>query len=99
MSLYIDEGILQRIKNVLRNDEKVKDIIIFGSRAKGNAKPGSDIDVALIGDNIEFDDLCRLGTKLDELDLPYKIDIINYDSIKNPELKDHIDRVGIKIVE
>jgi predicted nucleotidyltransferase len=87
-----------QIINILKKDEKVQKIILFGSRAKGTAKSGSDIDLAIVGENINFRDLCRFGVQLDDLDLPYQIDLVDYNTITNPELKSHIDRVGITLI-
>lgn len=73
---------------------KIEEVIIFGSRAKGNFKPGSDIDLAINGKNLNFDDLLELHVKLDELNLPYKLDLILYNEIKDKEVLSHIKRLG-----
>lgn len=95
MSINLEPEILNKIKLVLKENQKVKSLILFGSRAKGTAKNGSDIDLAIVGDDISFRDLCQLGMNFDELDLPYKIDLVNYEAIKNEDLKEHINRVGV----
>lgn len=70
--------------------------VIFGSRAKGNYKPNSDIDIAVfVGDDGNIINI--ISTELDELPTPYKFDIIAYESIQNQDLKEHIDRVGKEI--
>lgn len=97
MSLELDTHIIEKIRSVMQGYTDIKHLVLFGSRAKGLAKNGSDIDLAIMGSEIGFRELCKLGAKLDELDLPYKIDIINYDSITNQALKEHIDRVGIEL--
>jgi predicted nucleotidyltransferase len=97
VSLELETHIIEKIRSVMRGYTDIKHLVLFGSRAKGSAKNGSDIDLAIVGNKIGFRELCKLGAKLDELDLPYKIDIINYDSITNQELKEHIDRVGIEL--
>jgi len=66
---------------------------IFGSRAKGNAQPNSDIDLALWG-HLSFLDLARIAGDLDELPLPYLFDVEAYDNIRDQPLREHIDRVG-----
>ncbi|MFP4486620.1 MAG: nucleotidyltransferase family protein [Campylobacterales bacterium] len=93
-----DSATLEKIYRVCKQEEKIENIILFGSRAKNSAKRGSDIDIAVIGDDFGFRDICRLGMKLDELDLPYNIDIVDYNTITNMELKNHIDRVGISFL-
>jgi type I restriction enzyme S subunit len=70
---------------------------LFGSRAKGNYKPGSDIDIALWGDELNAKDILSLHVSWNELELPYKLDLLNYTAIKEPALKEHIDRVGIEL--
>jgi predicted nucleotidyltransferase len=74
--------------------EKAK---IFGSRAIGNYKRGSDIDIAIIGNNITFGTVLRLKNYLEDSTLPYFVDILDYKSIKNQELKKHIDEKGIEL--
>lgn len=75
----------------------VEEAVVFGSRAKGNYKPGSDIDLAIKGPNLTIEDLCSLAGAFEESLLPFFVDLISYSSITNPDLKAHIDRVGITI--
>lgn len=83
------------ITRVLKVFPEVKEAIIFGSRAKGNHKPGSDIDLAVKGAFEDYHLVERLRHMLDEgLYLPYFFDVVDYDRISNPSLKEHIDRVG-----
>jgi len=97
----IDTGLKEteiiRIVDVLRENQKVGDIILFGSRAKGNYKKGSDIDIAVHSDNLTVSELLQLKSQLDELLLPYKIDVVVYENIQNQALRDHINRVGISV--
>jgi len=85
---------LAEIKGVLFNQKKVKTAIIYGSRAKGNYREGSDIDLTLKGD-LSYRNLVELSVELDDLNLPWKIDLSIYDQIQNKELREHIDRVGV----
>ncbi len=73
------------------------EVILFGSRVKGNFRPGSDIDLAVKGEGLDFQQFLRLLVKLDDLDLLYKIDAVNYRTIESQELLAHIDRVGISL--
>jgi len=95
--MNLDQRTTTRILNIFKEFDKVEKVILFGSRAKGTAKVGSDIDLALVGKGISFKDLCRMGARLEDLDLPNKIDLVEYNSITNPELKFHIERVGIEL--
>jgi predicted nucleotidyltransferase len=90
---------LESIIEVLRKSERIEKAVLFGSRAKGNYKPGSDIDIAVYGKNISFDDFLTLKLRLDELELLNKIDLVKFESIENPEFIDHINRVGICIYQ
>lgn len=75
----------------------IKKAVIFGSRAKGNYKKASDIDIALFGDQLDQIVLEISGKLNDQGPLPYKIDVLAYSTIDNNALRDHIDRVGIVI--
>ena len=97
MKFGISDNIINSIILVLESNSKVDKAFVFGSRAKGNYRDASDIDLAITGIDLNFDDVLQLGVKLDDLNLPYKIDLINYHTIKEPDLKDHIDRVGIEL--
>jgi predicted nucleotidyltransferase len=88
---------LKQIVEALEQFESIKKAVIFGSRAKGNQKNGSDIDIAVIAEELDFRKICQIGSRLDDLDLPYKVDIVDYNGISNKDLKEHIDRVGISL--
>jgi len=93
----LSEKVVENLKTVFAENAKIDKAIVFGSRAKGNYKEGSDIDITIKGQNLDFDDTLSLLRKIDDLNIPYKIDLINYDTINEPDLKDHIDRVGIEL--
>lgn len=86
---------LNRIISIFKSNQKVGKIILFGSRAKGNFEPGSDIDIVLQGTNLKLDDILYFKIKIDELSLPYKFDIAIYERIKDQALIEHINRAGI----
>lgn len=66
---------------------------IFGSRAIGNYKRGSDVDLVLYGSEITADILLQVGALLNEdLPLPYHFDLVHYETTDNAELKRHIDK-------
>jgi len=85
---------LNAIISVIKENNKITKIILFGSRAKGNFKNGSDIDLAIFSENLSFDDFLEIKVNLEELLLPYIIDLVDYNTITNEELKQHIQRVG-----
>jgi predicted nucleotidyltransferase len=85
------------ILSILNSNHKVDEVILYGSRAKGNYKPGSDIDICLKGAELSQIDVNKLLQQLDELNLPWIVDIICYNTITNEDLLEHIKRVGISI--
>jgi type I restriction enzyme, S subunit len=99
MKFGLTDKVVEKIKDVFEENSNIDKAIIFGSRAKGNYKPGSDIDIALKGQYLTFDDILKLHAKLDDLNMAYEIDLLNYDTIKEPALKEHIDRAGIVFYE
>lgn len=98
MKYGLSEATLEEILTVFRECNQVDDVILFGSRAKGTFRPGSDIDLAVKG-NMKFQEFLRLLVQLDDLELIYKIDAIQYSSIKSQELLDHINRVGVSLLQ
>ena len=99
MKFGLPDTTIENIQKVFENNAKIDKVIVFGSRAKGNYKEGSDIDLAVKGSNISFDDILQLHGQLDDLNLPYKIDLLDYATIKEKALVEHIDRVGIVFYE
>lgn len=89
----LSEKTIEIIKKLLSNYQQIKEVKIFGSRAKGNYKPSSDIDLALFG-NIDDKLLRHIASELDELPTPYQFDILNYNDIDNENLKNNIDKFG-----
>jgi len=73
----------------------IQEVHIFGSRAKGNFKKGSDVDLSIKGEYVTFEEINQLDDELNELsNLPYKFDLVHYEKNQSIELKEHIDRVG-----
>ena len=82
----------------LKRFPEIEEAVMFGSRAMGHAKKGSDVDMAVKGSKVTPETLLRLKSFLDEeLPLPYLFDLVHYESIQNPEFKTHIDSFGKKI--
>jgi len=86
---------VEDIIGVLRLQPEVEEALIFGSRAMGNYKNGSDIDIALKGEKINFDTVSTIRIRLDELPYLYMYDVIDYKKISNPAVTAHIDELGI----
>ena len=94
LGLTADE--LDLIRQVLLSHPGIQVVKIFGSRAKGTAKPYSDIDLAVWGEVDPFQ-AEEISAQLDELPLPYKFEVKPFASITLPALREHIERVGIEI--
>jgi len=94
----LDFGLSQRALDALRalfaSCEPVRRAIVYGSRAKGNFREGSDIDVALDAPDLSFDGFLRLKTLIDDLMLAWQVDLAVLSHIDNPDLLAHIARVG-----
>ncbi len=73
--------------------DTIDQVVIYGSRAQGNYRPGSDIDLTIVG-QLSYSDLMKLDNELDDLLLPFKIDLSLLEKIANPDLILHIERVG-----
>ena len=99
MEYGLKQNIIDDINIIFSNYSCIKKAILYGSRAKGNFKLGSDIDLCLFGENINLELIYKIKDDIDDLLLPYLVDIINYHDISNTELKDHINRVGIVFYE
>lgn len=86
-----------RIERVLASHPKIEAVILFGSRAKGIHKPGSDVDLALVGDLV-LNDVLDLHNDLDDLDLPIRFDLVDYRRVTDPDVLAHVNRVGVPIL-
>lgn len=95
-------GLLERdyyyIREAAEKDPAVETLILFGSRALGNYKAGSDVDLAVKGAQVDRCTILGLSERLNEaLPLPYFFDVLDYNAIENEALKNHIDRYGVVI--
>ena len=88
---------LEALISELKNNSNILEIILFGSRAKGTFSNGSDIDIALKGNELSLKDILDATYEVEKLLLPYKLDLVLYDRINEPDLVDHIGRVGVSL--
>ncbi len=91
----LNEQDIKAIQTVLEQYPAIDEVILYGSRAKGNYRNGSDIDLTLLGPGLDLTTLLKIENQLDDLLLPYKTDLSIFHKIENPDLIDHINRVGI----
>jgi len=95
----LSEAALSAICGVFAGYPAIRRVLLYGSRAKGSYRPGSDIDLTVDGSGVTENERLEMESRLDDLLLPNKIDLSLVSSIKNPSLLDHIQRVGIVIYE
>lgn len=90
---------LAKLNEVFAANDRIERVVLYGSRAKGNYKPFSDVDITLEGAELTRTDLSRISLTIDDLLLPYQFDISLFKSLTNPDLIEHINRVGITIYQ
>ena len=99
MNHGLSPATVAKIRGVLSRHPEVERAILYGSRAKGNYKRGSDIDLTLAGASLTEDIRGRIDDELDNLLLPYTFDLSILADLTHPDLLDHIRRVGVVIYE
>ncbi len=99
MKYGLSEGTIQKIQEVLKDYEQVDQAILYGSRAKGNYQNGSDIDLVLRGEELTLNLIYKILDDIDDLLLPYTIDLSIYHDISDPDVIEHIRRVGVMFYE
>lgn len=87
------------IRGILAGFPSVEKAILYGSRAKGTYRHGSDIDLTLMGDSLDLQVLAEIAGKLEESPIPYQVDLSLWDRLDHPGLRDHILRVGVVFYE
>ena len=83
-----------QINYVFATHDKVEQVLLYGSRALGTYKAGSDIDLTLLGNELSTRDLLSILVELDDLLLPYKFDVSIYSQLTHKELINHIEKAG-----
>jgi len=95
MQYGLSDNTINILNSIFRKYQGINQAVLYGSRAKGKYRNGSDIDLSLkTDDGFSFDDLLDISGDFDDSDLPYFVDVSIYDTLSNPDLKAHIDRVG-----
>ena len=95
MEYGLSDNTLNILNSIFRKYPGIKETVLYGSRAKGKFRKGSDIDLSLkTGDDFTFSDLLNIANDFDDSDIPYFVDVSIYDKLSNPDLKAHIDRAG-----
>ena len=95
MEYGLSDKTLATLSSIFRKYPGIKQTVIYGSRAKGNYRTGSDIDLTLITDEtFTHNDLLHIAGDFDDSNIPYLVDVSIYNKLSNADLKAHIDRVG-----
>ena len=95
MKYGLSERTLKTLDSIFKMYPGIKEVVLYGSRAKGNYRPGSDIDITLKTTSVFcWNDLLRISGNFEDSDIPYFVDVSIYDTLRNSDLTDHIDRVG-----
>lgn len=93
-----DNNIIKSFQKVFAKYPEIERACIFGSRARGNFKRTSDIDIVLYGNNLTHTINTKVFYDLEDLYLIYKIDLINFNSLKDDDkLKENIVNEGVEI--
>ena len=99
MPFGLSEAVIEDIRAILRRYPEVEKVVLYGSRAKGNYKNGSDIDLTLFGDMLTYQHVFNISNDLDDSFIPHTVDVSIFARISNPKLCDHIERVGLIFYE
>lgn len=95
MKFGLKDRTVATIRSCLAHYPRIEEAVLYGSRAMGTFRPGSDIDLTLKGEQLTLSDVFRLENEIDDLLLPYTFDISIYHQIGNAKLLDHINRKGV----
>ena len=90
MQFGLPQSVIAQITVIFRKYDKLEKVILYGSRAMGNYKNGSDIDLTLVGPEISDRDFHCMIHDLEELNIPYSFDLCLMSAIDNSELIKHI---------
>ena len=90
----LPEDIVRKMGEIFRDCPEIDRVLLYGSRAMGNWRNGSDIDLCVEAVNLTLSELWAIENRIDDLLLPWKVDLSLRHQIDNPDLLDHIDQVG-----
>lgn len=99
MNTGLDADAVEKMRGVFMQFPELQKAVLYGSRAMGTFKPGSDIDLTLLGAALTPDLLASISIALDDLLLPVTMDLSLFDSLDNTELREHIARVGVEFYQ
>lgn len=95
MPYGLTDSEMQVLHELFAENEKIEQVILYGSRAKGTYKPFSDVDITIVGKGLTRLDIDRLHATLDKSPIPYIFDIFVFDTLKNENLKENVSQCGV----
>ena len=95
MTFGLSQSTIATLHRIFERYAGLEKVIVYGSRAKGTYKTGSDIDLTLVGEALTLDDMMNIKRDLDDSSLPYMVDVSLFHQLDNQSLRDHIQRVGV----
>jgi predicted nucleotidyltransferase len=97
-STGLPDYVLENLRGTFLGHPVVQGVVLYGSRAKGNFRPNSDIDLMLIAPEISWREFNQIEGEIDDLLMPWKVDLALEHQVENDELLDHVKRVGIRLL-
>jgi predicted nucleotidyltransferase len=88
---------MESLNGVFRKHPAIDRVTLYGSRAKGNFRHNSDIDLMITAPEMDWSEFNQMGTEIDDLLLPWKVDLALLNHVENQDLLDHVSRVGVQI--
>lgn len=95
----LKEDLINNIIDILKNHKSLDKAVIFGSRARGDFRYNSDIDIALFGNNLTENDFYKISNEIDEINTHFSFDVLHFDKISKLKLKNNILKDGVVIYE
>lgn len=99
MPYGLPDSAINKLRQVFQQDDRIANVLLYGSRALGKEKPASDIDLCIVADNLNLRDVYVLESKIDDLNLPWKVDLSLKHHIDNPALQKHIESFGVSFLK
>jgi len=87
---------INSLKVLFSKHSQIEKVILYGSRAKGDYKNGSDIDLTIVAPSMSTNELLKLENEIDDLMLPHKVDLSLQHQIESDKMLDHIQSVGVE---
>ncbi len=89
--------IYMEIKNIAAKYENIQKVVLFGSRARGDNREKSDIDIAVFPREYSFEEEASFWLEIEDIDTLLKFDIVIISEDTERELVENIERDGVLI--